>query len=376
MKPSTQTNKAGSSTSKIKKTAKDREKRKSQGGTTEINNHNATEKGSPTKESSARLYAGIDADSLINYAEQTNAEHLSEEITNTLTEDINYRLRYIINDSLLKARLSGRNAISTNDLEQTFENLRIERAYGAPTSPNWVQFSDQNLFCLDDKQVNLVEMAEEENVYYQHAEAILSSKWIPELQEISKALKNYFTTMCQMIVSSDVEVRKMALTNIGENLRIGPITEWFYNFGYILLSKDITYDCLTLRALDLIKVLENSPTCRINVSEKQLKLLVRLILQRLLKSTTTNEVLKPICNVLAILCRRDPLKEFVILKLLQKMDEVFQNYALPIVTTANSLGIDAIRSIVVPNITLFLNRAAERQDLPFIYSILVTCPPA
>jgi hypothetical protein len=216
MKPSTQTNKAGSSNSKIKKTAKDREKRKSQGGTTEINNHNATEKGSPTKESSARLYAGIDADSLINYAEQTNAEHLSEEITNTLTEDINYRLRYIINDSLLKARLSGRNAISTNDLEQTFENLRIERAYGAPTNPNWVQFSDQNLFCLDDKQVNLVEMAEEENVYYQHAEAILSSKWIPELQEISKALKNYFTTMCQMIVSSDVEVRKMALTNIAE----------------------------------------------------------------------------------------------------------------------------------------------------------------
>jgi hypothetical protein len=177
-------------------------------------------------------------------------------------------------DSLLKARLSGRNAISTNDLEQTFENLRIERAYGAPTSPNWVQFSDQNLFCLDDKQVNLVEMAEEENVYYQHAEAILSSKWIPELQEISKALKNYFTTMCQMIVSSDVEVRKMALTNIGENLRIGPITEWFYNFGYILLSKDITYDCLTLRALDLIKVLENSPTCRINVSEKQVFIMI------------------------------------------------------------------------------------------------------
>lgn len=84
--------------------------------------------------------------------------------------------------------------------------------------------------------------------------------------------------MCQMIVSSDIELRRMALTNIGENPRIGPIIEWFYNFGYILLSKDITYDCLTLRALDLIRVLESSPMCRIHVSEKQVLIIFLSIL--------------------------------------------------------------------------------------------------
>ncbi|KYB25878.1 uncharacterized protein LOC100142597 isoform X1 [Tribolium castaneum] len=368
MKPSNPTNKASSSAQKAKKSSKDREKRKSQGGSN--SNHVGPEKGSPTKDANARLYAGIDSDSIINYAEQTAVEHLSEDITNTLAEDINYRLRYIINDCLIKARLCGRNAISSSDLEQTFDNLRIDRVYGAPSHPNWLAFSDQSLLCLEDKEVNLLDLAHEQDTYYQYYEPVITTSWLPEQKELSKALKNYFSTMCQMVVSSDIEIRKMVLTNIGENPRIGPIIEWFYNFGYILLSKDITYDCLTLRALDLIRVLENSPMCRIHVSEKQLKLLVRLILQRLLKSTTTSEVLKPMCSVLAILSQRGPLREFIILKIFQKLDEVFDNFALPVITAVNSLGIDAIQSIVLPNLNLFLARVVEKQDLAFNYSIL------
>ena len=49
----------------------------------------------------------------------------------------------------MKARLSGRNAISASDIEHTFENLRIEKVYGAPAHPNWVQFGDQGLHCLE-----------------------------------------------------------------------------------------------------------------------------------------------------------------------------------------------------------------------------------
>ncbi|RZC35242.1 TAF6-like RNA polymerase II p300/CBP-associated factor-associated factor 65 kDa subunit 6L [Asbolus verrucosus] len=374
MKPTAQSAKSGSSNSKSKKTSKEREKRKSQGGSVDVNNHNPSEKGSPTKESGARLYAGIDADSLAIYAEQTAIEHLSEEITNTLTEDINYRLRYIINVKFIvivrKLRLIGRNAISSNDLEQTFENLKIDKVYGAPSHPNWVPFGYQNLYYLDDKEVNLVEIAQEENVYYQYSDTIISTKWVPEQKEISKSHKNYFMTMCQMVVSNDAEMRKVALNNISQNPRIGPIIEWFYNFSYILLSKDITYDCLTLRALGLLEVLENSPMCRMNVSEKQLKLLVRLILQRLLKSPTNHEILKPICNVLTILCQRTPLKDFVILKISQKLNEVFENYALPVITIINSLNIDAIMSIFLPNVDLFLKRITKKNEPLYVHCIL------
>lgn len=152
----------------------------------------------------------------------------------------------------------------------------------------------------------------------------------------------------------------MALKDISENPQIGPIIEWFYHFGYFLLMKDITYDCLTLSALDLIETLENSPLGSANVSEKQLKLLVRLILQRLLISTPTKEVLKSMCSVLAILCLREPLREMAISKINNKIET--QKKELPILTAIYFLGIDAVREIFLPNIEYFLGKLKGTQD--------------
>lgn len=45
---------------------------------------------------------------------------------------------------MLKARLCGRDSISSRDIEESFSNLSIEKVYGAPTNPNWVPFSDSN----------------------------------------------------------------------------------------------------------------------------------------------------------------------------------------------------------------------------------------
>lgn len=220
--------------------------------------------------------------------------------------------------------------------------------------------------------MNLVAIAEAENTYYQYLEPVVTAKWLPDLGDISKALKNYYTTMCQMVTHADIDVRKKALRNIAENSRIGQVTEWFYNFGYILLSKDITYDCLTLRALDLIRTLENSQICRINVSEKQLKLLIRLILQRLLKSGLSVDVLRPICDVLAILCQRQPLKDYVFVKISQKIEEIFDNSAVAIITAANSLGTDGINNLILPYLHVFLKKIQVSFELPLICSILET----
>lgn len=77
-------------------------------------------------------------------------------------------------------------------------------------------------------------------------------------------------------MSADVELKHAALKDISTNSCIGPVVEWFYNFCYILLSKDITYDSLTLSALDLIKSLEYSGIASLTVSEKQVCISNRL----------------------------------------------------------------------------------------------------
>ena len=99
----------------------------------------------------------------------------------------------------------------------------------------------------------------------------MTRKWISEKKDISKPLRDYFETMCHSIVSKDSVVREFALRDIAQNNSIGQIVEWFYRFGYFLLSKDITYDCLTLSALSLIEALEKNPTAPLIVTEKQVR---------------------------------------------------------------------------------------------------------
>ncbi|KAJ8921583.1 hypothetical protein NQ315_010488 [Exocentrus adspersus] len=365
-----------STSSKSKKSSKDKEKRKSQSSSQPgATDSSSNEKGSPSKDS--KQYAGIGSDSIRIYAEQATDENVPEDVCNTLSEDINYKLRYIIHDALLKARLSGRNAVDSSDIEQTFHNLSIEKVYGVPSNPNWIPFGDKNLLYLDDAKINLIELAEEEDVYVQPNDVIIEKSWFPDpdLSEPSAALKNYFTVVCKSVVSSDEQLRKMALKDISENPRIGPVVEWLYRFGHFLLMKDITYDCFTLSALDLIETLENSPLGSANVSEKQLKLLMRLLLQRLLISTPSKETLKPMCSVLALLSLREPLKDMAIGKINEKLGH--QGKVLPFLTAIYFLGIDAVREIFLPNMQYFLenikpvqSETIQEEEFEMIYVVL------
>lgn len=114
-----------------------------------------------------------------------------------------------------------------------------------------------------------MDIVEEDCSYVQPGDITITRKWLPEIKETSRSLKHYFETICNAVVSIDIELKHTALKDIITNSSIGPIVEWFYNFCYILLSKDITYDSLTLSALDLIKSLEYNKIASLTVSEKQ-----------------------------------------------------------------------------------------------------------
>lgn len=214
---------------------------------------------------------------------------------------------------------------------------------------------------LQDAKINLIEVAEEENVYAQHGSVILTKTWYPD-PEPTQALKSYFTTMCHAVISDDEEIRQMALMDISVNPQIGPIVEWFYHFGYFLLMKDIQYDHVMVHVLSLIDTLENSPISSANVSVKQLRLLVRLLLQRLLFPVSSEDVLKRMCSTLALLCLRDSLKEMVIAKINQKIISSNYDIVIPVLNIIFFLGIDGIKSIFLPYIDHFLKTMDDNKS--------------
>lgn len=121
---------------------------------------------------------------------------------------------------------------------------------------------------FQDTGVNFIKESEEDVAHSQCRAPILYKSWLPEIEEPSHCLKYYFKIISAAIVNKDMDIRKMALQNISSNPHIGPIINWFYKFGSILLSKNV-YDSLTLYAVDLIEILEMSPLGSTDASGRQ-----------------------------------------------------------------------------------------------------------
>lgn len=113
-----------------------------------------------------------------------------------------------------------------------------------------------------------MEIVEQETSFLEPVDTIISSKWIPE-QEVSQSLKNYFRTICLYVVSTQIDKRKMALNNLSENTRIGPIVGWFYRFSYLIMSTHFTCDYLFTCAVNIILALQKNFIANITVTEKQ-----------------------------------------------------------------------------------------------------------
>lgn len=48
-----------------------------------------------------------------------------------------------------RAFVSNRPGINRKDIEETFVDLQLDKIYGAPSDPTWIQLPEQNIFFLD-----------------------------------------------------------------------------------------------------------------------------------------------------------------------------------------------------------------------------------
>lgn len=76
------------------------------------------------------------------------------------------------------------------------------------------------------------------------------------------------------------------------------------------------------------------------------------------------------CRILAILCVRIPLRERVITKI-EQLDEVKPEFALPIVSIINALGVETVTRLFVPNASNFLTLSADLDNENLTYELLV-----
>lgn len=262
----------------------------------------------------------------------------------------------------MKARVSGHNSISSSDINETFAELNVEKVYGAPSSPVWVK--QNNFLLLQDHEVNLYDLINERTIRCELDSTKITKTWYVEDNE---TWSNYFKTVCETILNEPSEESRLKLMkNISKDPNVGPIIDWFYNFAFLILSESL-YDSYLPTVLKLIQNLEYSPLTSTNVSNKQLKLLIRILISRILINTDEN-LIKLMCSTLSTLCLRDILLRLVVTNLCDILNnEEYKNSKIQSLYIINSLGFTTIQEVFLPNIKYFLSdHLQENLFLPLL----------
>lgn len=203
--------------------------------------------------------------------------------------------------------------------------------------------------------MNLLDVVKERTIRYKSEKITITTTYHLDHETKLSSYKPYFTSLCEAILNTENEESRLtALKIIAKNPEIGPIIEWFYNFAFLALSQS-AYDPHVPIILRLIETLESSPLTNTNVSSKQLKLLLSLLLSRIL-ANTDESTLRLMCSTLATICLREVLFKLIVTNLCDMISaEEYKNSKMQFLMMINALGILAIDKVFIPNIKYFLS---------------------
>ncbi|TRY55354.1 hypothetical protein DNTS_020901 [Danionella cerebrum] len=221
-----------------------------------------------------RRFAEVPRESIKLMAESSGVE-LSEEVAALLAEDVCYRLREATQNSSQFMRHAKRRKLSVEDFNRAlrWSNTQTVCGYGAQDSLPFCPLKEGELFYVEDREINLVELALATNIPKGCAETMvrvhvsyLDGKGNLEpqgtvpaaVQSLSDDLLKYYQQITRAILGEDPHLMKMALLDLQSNSKIAALLPYFV---YVISGvKSVSHDLDQLnRLLHMVKSLVQNP---------------------------------------------------------------------------------------------------------------------
>ncbi|KAK6182553.1 hypothetical protein SNE40_010208 [Patella caerulea] len=239
-------------------------------------------------------FAIITKDSVRVMAEAAGHADISDEVAALLSEDISYRLREVTMNSTQFMKHGKRRKLVTEDFNRALRGMDVQPIYGHGSSEalSFKQTRDGDIHFVEDGEVNFCDIALGRYVPKNLGETSIKADWlavegIPKSsstvkikKELSEDMLNYYNNITKALLSSEADVRKVALDDIRKNPNIVPLLSYFVNYvcyGVKTVSYDITK--LTI-LLHTIKSLINNPSLDLT-PHPYLNLLVQAVMYNL-----------------------------------------------------------------------------------------------
>ncbi|KAG7232096.1 hypothetical protein INR49_009565 [Caranx melampygus] len=221
-----------------------------------------------------RRFAEISRESVKFMAESTGVE-LGDDVAALLAEDVCYRLREATQSSSQFMRHAKRRKLTVEDFNRAlhWSNVEAVCGYGAQDALPFRSVKEGELFFVEDRDINLVELALATNIPKGCAETMvrvnvsyLDGKGNLEpqgtvptaVQSLSDDLLKYYQQITRAILGEDPHLMKVALLDLQSNSKIAALLPYFV---YVISGvKSVSHDLEQLnRLLHMVKSLVQNP---------------------------------------------------------------------------------------------------------------------
>uniref|UniRef100_A0A671XJT9 TAF6-like RNA polymerase II p300/CBP-associated factor-associated factor 65 kDa subunit 6L n=1 Tax=Sparus aurata TaxID=8175 RepID=A0A671XJT9_SPAAU len=221
-----------------------------------------------------RRFAEVSRESVKLVAEGAGVE-LGDDVAALLAEDVCYRLREATQSSSQFMRHAKRRKLTVEDFNRALRWSNVEAicGYGAQDALPFRSVKEGELFFIEDRDINLVELALATNIPKGCAETMvrvnvsyLDGKGNLEpqgtvptaVQSLSDDLLKYYQQITRAILGEDPHLMKVALLDLQSNSKIAALLPYFV---YVISGvKSVSHDLEQLnRLLHMVKSLVQNP---------------------------------------------------------------------------------------------------------------------
>uniref|UniRef100_A0A667YTN3 TAF6-like RNA polymerase II p300/CBP-associated factor-associated factor 65 kDa subunit 6L n=1 Tax=Myripristis murdjan TaxID=586833 RepID=A0A667YTN3_9TELE len=221
-----------------------------------------------------RRFAEVPRESVKLMAESAGVE-LGDDVAALLAEDVCYRLREATQSSSQFMRHAKRRKLTVEDFNRALRWSNVEAicGYGAQDALPFRSVKEGELFFIEDRDINLVELALATNIPKGCAETMvrvnvsyLDGKGnlepqgtVPSaVQSLSDDLLKYYQQITRAILGEDPHLMKVALLDLQSNSKIAALLPYFV---YVISGvKSVSHDLEQLnRLLHMVKSLVQNP---------------------------------------------------------------------------------------------------------------------
>jgi len=200
------------------------------------------------------------------WVESVGISKLNDDAGDILTEDVSFRIRECVHNALRIMKHCRRNCLTTDDFNNALKESNTEIIYGHGGIENLqfksVLFKDSRLSYIDEKEINLRELALEAVSPIDPGEVSVKANWLVlEGNQCSTSKKNsdyktvlkepissYLTNITSALIGRSAHLRKIALKDLMVNKKLQVVLPHLVSFFSSQIKHHTGLDSFTLIA--------------------------------------------------------------------------------------------------------------------------------